>query len=162
MNIGEVCTREVVTAGRRDTVTNAAELMRKHHVGDLLVTDRIADRVLPVGIVTDRDIVIEVVAPRIDPDSLTVGDIMGQKLITARESEGVFEVLQRMRVEGIRRIPVVDQCGGLVGIMTIDDLLEIIAEELSELSKLVSRQKLHEQRTRPAPLSGVSLDRQQA
>jgi len=144
MAVGEICNREVVIAEKTLSVVDAALLMRKHHVGDLVVVEEKAGRRHPVGIVTDRDIVVEVVAAGVNPDALKVGDIMGPEVATVREGEGLFEALRHMRDKGARRMPVVDRDGGLVGILTLDDLLSLLAEEMTELAKLVSRQRQRE------------------
>lgn len=144
MAIGEICNREVVIAEKALSVREAAHLMRNHHVGDLVVVEERGGRKHPVGIVTDRDIVVEVVAPGVNPEALTVVDIMGAKLATVRENEGVFEALRYMRSKGVRRMPVVDGDGGLVGIVTLDDLLSLLAEEMTELAKLVSHERQRE------------------
>lgn len=130
-------------------MVDAAQLMRKHHVGDLVVVEEKDGRKHPVGIVTDRDIVVEVVAAGVDPEALKVGDIMGQEVATVRESEGLFEALRYMRDKGVRRMPVVDREGGLVGILTLDDLLGLLAEEMTELAKLVSHERQREATARP-------------
>jgi CBS domain-containing protein len=144
MAVGEICNREVVIAEKTLSVVDAAQLMRKHHVGDLVVVDEKGGRKHPVGIVTDRDIVVEVVAAGVTPDALKVGDIMGAEVATVRESEGLFEALRFMRDKGVRRMPVVDRDGGLVGILTLDDLLTLLAEEMTELAKLVSHERQRE------------------
>jgi CBS domain-containing protein len=144
MAVGEICNREVVIAEKTLSVVDAALLMRKHHVGDLVVIEEKAGRRYPVGIVTDRDIVVEVVAAGVNPDALKVGDIMGPEVATVRESEGLFEALRHMRDKGVRRMPVVDRDGGLVGILTLDDLLSLLAEEMTELAKLVSHERQRE------------------
>ena len=129
MAVGEICNREVVIAKKALSVVDAAQLMRKHHVGDLVVVEERNGRRHPVGIVTDRDIVVEVVAAGVSPDALKVGDIMSPEVATVRESEGLFEALRHMRDKGVRRMPVVDREGGLVGILTLDDLLNLLAED---------------------------------
>ncbi|MBW8328352.1 MAG: CBS domain-containing protein [Thiobacillus sp.] len=144
MPIGEICNREVVIAEKTLPVIEAARLMRTHHVGDLVVVEQREGRRHPVGIVTDRDIVVEVVAAGVNPDTLKVGDIMGSEVATVRESEGLFEALRYMRDKGVRRMPVVDPAGGLVGILTLDDLLGLLAEEMMELAKLVSNERQRE------------------
>jgi CBS domain-containing protein len=103
---------------------------------------------VPVGIVTDRDAVVEVMATGLDPNTITVGDIMEQELVTARESEGVLETMQIMRYKGVRRLPIVGKSGELIGIVSIDDLLEVLAEEISELAKVVAREQARETTTR--------------
>lgn len=144
MAVGEICNREVVVTGKFETVAGAAGLMRKHHVGDLVVVEERDGRKFPVGIVTDRDIVVEVVAAGVNPEALKVGDIMGSGVATVRESEGLFEALRYMRDKGVRRMPVVGSSGELVGILTLDDLLTLLAEELTELAKLVSHERQRE------------------
>jgi len=145
MAVGEICNREVVIAEKALSVVDAAQLMRKHHVGDLVVVEeKDGSRKHPVGIVTDRDIVVEVVAAGVNPESLKVGDIMGPEVATVRESAGLFEALRYMRDKGVRRMPVVDHEGGLVGILTLDDLLSLLAEEMTELAKLVSHERQRE------------------
>ena len=144
MAVGEICNREVVITEKSASVVDAARLMRTHHVGDLVVVEEKGGRNQPVGIVTDRDIVVEVVAAGVNPDALKVGDIMGSEVATVRESEGLFEALRYMRDKGVRRMPVVDREGGLVGILTLDDLLSLLAEEMTELAKLVSHERQRE------------------
>ena len=148
MAIGEMCNREVVIVERETSLGEAARLMRQHHVGDLVVVESREGGRRPVGIVTDRDIVLEVVAMDLSPESLRVGDIMGAKLVSVRDSEGVFETIRYMRSQGVRRVPVVDAAGWLVGIIALDDLLELLAEEIGELAKLVTRERGREQETR--------------
>jgi CBS domain-containing protein len=149
MSIGEICTRETVFTTRDTTVATAARLMRHHHVGTLVVVEQMnGGRRVPVGIVTDRDVVVEVMATGLDPNAITVGDIMGQELVTARESEGVLETMQIMRYKGVRRLPIVDKDGQLVGIVSIDDLLEVLAEEFSELAKIMAREQARETSSR--------------
>jgi len=148
MSIGEICNREVIIVQRDDTVLQAAKLMRQHHVGDLLVVEERGGRRVPVGIVTDRDLVVEIIAPELDSTVITVGDIMVTKLATVKESNGVFEAIQYMRSKGIRRLPVVDDGGGLVGIVTLDDLLVLLANELGALALLVEREQKNETSSR--------------
>ena len=144
MAVGEICNREVVVTGRSETVVEAAQLMRRHHVGDLVVVEERGGAKIPVGIVTDRDVVVEVVAAGVNPEALKVGDIMGPEVATVRESEGLFEALRYMRDKGVRRMPVVDGAGVLVGILTVDDVMGLLAEEMTELAKLVSHERQRE------------------
>lgn len=103
---------------------------------------------IPVGIITDRDIVVSVIALGLDPSSLLVGDIMTDDLLTTSEDDDVYETIERMRFRGIRRVPVVNKAGGLTGIVSVDDLLEFLAEEMGELSRISSHQQAHEKRAR--------------
>ena len=144
MPVGEICVREVVVASRDTTVQDAAHLMRQHHVGNLLIVDRPNGDGVPVGIVTDRDITISVVAPKLDPAVFTLGDLVTEKLAVAPEDQGVFETIQQMRLKGIRRMPVVDKDGKLVGIVSVDDMIQLLAEEMNELSKLIAHEQARE------------------
>jgi CBS domain-containing protein len=149
MNIGEIATVETICCKRDDSVQAAALMMRKHHVGDLVVVDLDdADERIPVGIVTDRDIVVSVIALGLDPASLQVGDIMSDDLLTTTEDDDVYATIERMRLRGIRRVPVVNAAGGLTGIVSADDLLEFLAEEMGDLSRISSHQQAHEKRAR--------------
>ncbi len=147
--IGEICNREVVIASRNTTVVAGAKLMRKHHVGNVVITDQSNGNRTPVGIVTDRDIVLEVLAQGLDPEKFSLGELMTDDLFTIPESEGIFQAIQSMRTHGLRRAPVVDRKGGLVGIVAVDDLLGLLAEELGELAKLVNVEQAHEAHLRP-------------
>jgi CBS-domain-containing membrane protein len=142
----------VVIAQRGTSVLEASRLMRQYHVGDLVVVDETDGKRVPVGIVTDRDVVLEVVSMELDASVLTAGDIMGLELATIRENDGVFETIRYMRTKGVRRLPVVNSQGALIGIVTLDDLLELLAEEMNELSQLISRERQQETQTRSAPL----------
>lgn len=148
MPIGEVCNREVVFAIRKTNITEAAQLMRQYHVGDLVVVDLVEGKRVPVGIVTDRDIVIEIIGDSLSVDDFTVGDIMRQQLISVQEKDGVIETIRLMRAHGIRRIPVIDGEGGLAGIVSVDDMLDLLAEELTELARVAPRAQAWEVRTR--------------
>src|SRR3989338_2964659 len=148
MPIGEICNREVVIVQRDTTVAEAARLMREHHVGALVVVRQVSGKRKPVGLVTDRDLVVEVLATQLDAEAITVGDIMLPELVAIPENSGVFEPIQFMRAKAVRRLPVVDAQGVLIGIVALDDLLSLLAEELSELSVLVSREQEKETRAR--------------
>ena len=148
MHIGEICTREVVCTDAQTPVAAVAKLMRQYHIGDVIVTRTDGAKRVPLGIVTERDIVLSVVAAEIAPGTLTVGEIMSAQLATAGEEEDVFETIQRMRNIGVRRMPIVDAEGALAGIVSIDDIIEVLAGEMTELARLVSREQLREQPTR--------------
>ena len=148
MNVGEICNREVVFCYRGTPLTEAARLMREHHVGSLVVVvDRLSERV-PVGIVTDRDLTVAVIARGLDPRALTVGDVISEELATVREQDGLPDALRVMRSRGVRRLPVLTHSGALAGILTIDDLLELVAEELDDFIGIVGRERARETRMR--------------
>lgn len=144
MPIGDVCIRDVVVASKETTAREAARLMSENHVGNLVVVEGIGGQRVPVGIVTDRDIVRNVVAEGLDASLFTLGDLMARDLVTVREDQGVFECMQQMRINGIRRMPVVELTGGLVGIISLDDLIQLLAEEMSELAKVIVREQARE------------------
>ena len=125
----------------------AASLMRRHHVGTIVVCKDNRGRA-PVEIVTDRDIVVEVVAPDLRPDTITVGDIMGRKLVTVGDTEDVLKALEIMRHHGVRRLPVVGKGGRLVGLISTDDLVRVLPGELAEIGMIVTRERAHEVATR--------------
>lgn len=148
MRIGDISTGDPICCTRDETVQAAAMLMRRHHVGDLVVIESDGGGNVPLGILTDRDIVLSVVAPGLDPASLLAGDVMSDDLLTAGESDDVYATIEHMRLRGIRRVPVVDASGKLTGIVSADDLLAFLAEEMSELSRIGAWQQSHERRVR--------------
>jgi CBS domain-containing protein len=145
MSIGEICNRNVVVIERGAAVQEAARLMRQFHVGALVVCNEREGLRVPVGLVTDRDLVIEVLGQEVDVASILVGDIMSVKLLIAHESDELWDTLQRMRAAGVRRMPVVDAQGSLQGIVTMDDVIELLADELAQLAKLVAQEQRVEQ-----------------
>ena len=140
MQIGHICSNNVVTCRSNTTVLEAAQLMRRNHVGTLIVVEEVNGMLVPQGIVTDRDIVVVVLAEGLDPKSIKVIDIMKVELMTAVETEDVFETVERMRFKGVRRIPIVDKMGGLVGIVSVDDIWKFLSKEISELADVTTRQ----------------------
>jgi len=108
------------------------------------VVEKVQDAVLPVGIVTDRDVVIEIIAPGLDPHVITVGDIMLPAIFTIEENAGIFDAIRLMADKGIRRLPVVKKDGGLTGIITLDDLLLLLAKEFCSFAKLLTREQQNE------------------
>ena len=149
MSVGEICNREVIVIQRDATVVEAAKLMRQYHVGAVIVVEKRDGRQVPVGVVTDRDLVIEVVATELDENVITVGDIMAQEVFTIKESAASYEAIELMRRRTARRLPVVDDAGELTGILTLDDTLQLLSEELLDLAKLVRYEQKKETRHRP-------------
>jgi CBS domain-containing protein len=135
---------------RRDEhVTVAAQRMRDLHVGTLVVVDEQDGRRIPVGLVTDRDLVVRVLSDSArDVDALVLANVMTSEPVTAREEDNLWDVIKKMRSFGIRRLPVVNDRGGLEGILSFDDLIDLVAEELSDLSTLVSREQKRERETK--------------
>jgi CBS domain-containing protein len=148
MPVGELCNREVIVVRRDASVVEAASLMREYHVGDLVVVADDDERRRPVGILTDRDIVVELVAGKLSYDAVTVGDLMSNDLLTAAEGDDLFDTLRRMRDRGVRRVPVVDKGGALLGILVVDDLLDLLAEQLDTIVSLIGREVRQERARR--------------
>ena len=148
MPIGAICNREVVIIRKDESVMAAAKLMRDYHVGGVVVVEDREGRVIPVGVLTDRDIVVELIARDVPLDSISVEDVMSSDLLSVSENRGISDALQCMRAKGVRRVIVVDDCGGLVGILSIDDLLEILSDELSDLVRLSKKEQNREREIR--------------
>lgn len=148
MNAGELCKRNVVTASRETSISEAAQLMRDKHVGSLVITETREHRVEPVGMLTDRDIVVGVLAENVDPNTITVGDIMTSAVLKVCEQDTILDTARRMRARGVRRVPVVSRQCELVGVLAQDDILELLSEELSLLVRMMSRKAEQEIRKR--------------
>lgn len=149
MNVGEACTRSVVYMGEKESALEAARLMRRFHVGDVVIVRQNNGARLPVGIVTDRDLALEILALEVDPGTVAVGDMVTTTpLVTAHEAEDLDTVLDRMRDHGVRRLPIVDSTGLLVGILSADDTLELLTEGLNDLVQLVTHQRRREEHVR--------------
>lgn len=151
VEVGDICNRNMVTIGAYASLVDAAQLMRKDHVGLLAVTEPMGDghdaRV--IGVLTDRDIVTAVVAKSADPGTLTVGDVMARTPVMVSELHSLGHALRLMRESGVRRVPVVGNRDQLVGVLSVDDVLEALAVELSDVSLAIrSGQKL-ERYSRP-------------
>ena len=147
MRIEEICSRIVVVALPATTVHEGARLLREHHVGALVVIDsRQTSR--PLGVVTDRDMVVEVLAMGIDPAKVTVGDLMSGSIVSVNASEGVLESIRLMQSEGVRRVVVVDNAGALVGIVSFNDLVPYVSEALAGLSNAITGAQSREREMR--------------
>lgn len=148
MAVGEICSREVVFGRRHDSIQEIAQLMRENHVGDLIIVDEEEGQRTPVGIITDRDIVIGVIAEGVGPQEVLAEELMSTPLTTVTDDTGVYETIQVMRGKAIRRVPVVNHEGELLGIASLDDLLELLAEEISALAKISRKEEARERHLR--------------
>lgn len=150
MRVSEICTRKVSTVGPDFPVLEAARRMREAHVGDLVVVDEHATPRKPIGVLTDRDLVVALLARDVDHlHVVAVGDVISGPVITAGTDEDLGPVLHRMRTARVRRVPVVDANGALCGILSIDDVIPALAAELSEIASLVREQLGEEAERRP-------------
>ena len=148
MSVGIICNREVVIVEGSATIPEAAKLMREYHVGNVVVIEERDGLNYPVGILTDRDIIIELIAKEIDINSVTVGDIMSSEIKLARENDDVTDTIKQMRYKGVRRMPVIDERGALVGIVALDDLIDLLAEQLKGLADLIGKEHIREEHAR--------------
>ena len=148
LNAGEICNRIVTVATRRMTVVQAAQRMREQHVGCLVVIDEAGAGRMVAGILTDRDIVTSVVAKAVDANRLTVEDVMTAEVVMALEQDSLADLLAMMRRKGIRRIPVATPEGVLLGLVTMDDVLEILAEQLRSVVLAIESEQVRERRLR--------------
>jgi CBS domain-containing protein len=149
-NVGAVCIREVVVAEATEPVLELARLMRHYHVGDVVIVTRRGDKRYPTGMVTDRDIVVDALVTSLDGISeLLASDLVNRPIVSVREDLSIDDALEIMRKNGVRRAPVVDQDGALVGILAVDDLVELFATRLAELSTLFARERRIERGVRP-------------
>ena len=148
MFIGEICNRNVVIATRDTSVTELAQLMREHHVGSIIITEAQNECNIPVGIITDRDLVIELLSKDIDTKSISAGDVMSNELVSVRDTNHVYDTLKLMRGKGIRRMPVVNDENVLIGILTVDDLLDVVISELDDIVNIVAIEQKREKHLR--------------
>jgi CBS domain-containing protein len=158
MRVGEVCKSRVVTIRGHEELVAAAQRMREQHVGFLVVVEpvvqdrsepegRLGER--PIGVLTDRDLVVTVMAREADPRTLKVEDVMTRRPVTVREDETVVDATAKMRGIGVRRLPVVSRAGALVGILALDDVLDCVADELENIVGSIRQEQRVERAVRP-------------
>lgn len=147
--VRDVANRDVVTVKPTTTLAECATLMRADHVGSVVVVDTGRMDGKPVGVVTDRDIVLEAVAQSLDPNALTAGDVMSVPVGVVREDDDVVDALARMREHGVRRLPVVAPNGALAGIVALDDLLATLSQQLADIADVCAAERTREGETRP-------------
>jgi CBS domain-containing protein len=154
LTAGDVCIRIVSVAYPELSIDEAARVMRDQQVGSLVVVEeRNAAARQVVGILTDRDIVTQVVAAQKDPQTMRVADVMSSAVVTAREDDTVLELLGAMQRKGVRRVPVLGAGDRLVGVAAIDDVLAVIADAMGALAGAVGAARRHEQTTPGTTLS---------
>ncbi|MET0659293.1 MAG: CBS domain-containing protein [Steroidobacteraceae bacterium] len=146
MNVGSYCHHRVITVHPQMDLAAAAAHMRSNHVGLLVVVN--PGELRPVGVLTDRDIVVQVVARNLSPAMITVADAMTRDVVIAHNEEPLTMISHRMRSTGVRRVPVVDDKGALVGIVASDDILDILATILSNISSATHKEQSVERRSR--------------
>ncbi len=146
MDVATTCRRHVVTAAPTDTLPTLAQKMREYHVGCLVVVEEEAGVARPLGIVTDRDLVVLVLARELDSktSSVTAADLMAQPIVTVNASASMLDALNLMHDAGVRRLPVVDDSGGLVGMLALDDAVAALAGHLRLLAQVAGAEQRHE------------------
>jgi CBS domain-containing protein len=150
MKVGSICRREVVTVTPNIDLVAAAQVMRERHVGLLVVVEPEPDTTYgrPIGVLTDRDIVVSVVARGADPKVLTVADLMKRYPAMVDEADPLEQALHTMRRMGVRRLPVVGSAGMLTGVVALDDMLTVLCGEGSEVVNTVRNEQRNETRLR--------------
>ena len=147
--VKDIAVHAPATALASETITTCAKRMHAEHVGCLIVVEKNDGSQFPVGMLTDRDIAIEVVAFGLDPNALTAGDVMSEKPAVVEEDDDLLDVLARMRERGARRLPVTRPDGALAGVIALDNVLEALGEQLDGMIGVLKAQQTRELRTRP-------------
>jgi len=149
LTAGDLCIRETVVVPPSLALQEAARVMREQHVGALVVVDETPRGRVPVGMLTDRDIVTAVVAKEISLHGLRVADVMADNPLTAREGDSLLDVLSAMQRRGVRRVPVTTESGLLAGVLALDDMLGAVAEQLRGVVAAIEAGRRREERLRP-------------
>jgi CBS domain-containing protein len=149
MKVMDIATHHVVTVSPTATIVEAARLMREHHVGTVVLVETTRSIRAPIGLVTDRDIVVGAIAQGVDNlADIKVADIAAHDLVVADADREISEVSRLMLASGVRRIPIVNSTGALVGIVTYDDVMAWMADEIADFGRLFARQRRRERKAR--------------
>ena len=148
MSVNTVCNHNVATIDLDEDFVKAAERMRQTHVGNLIVVERRGAYEFPVGIITDRDIVVGIIAKRISPESIKGSDAVKPNLVTVHKDSGIEAALREMRRAGVRRAPVVGDEGELIGVLSIDDVIDHLAVQLGHIAEIIRLEQHIESRER--------------
>ena len=144
MNVGQICSRNVVSVPASASLDDAAKLMLDHHVGAVVVTKAPIDQPVPAGIITDRDIVRAQLERTSDLTRTCVRDVMTPDPLVLNEEDAIEDAIRKMRARGVRRAPVVTSHGLLAGVVSTDDLIAHLAAELAGLARVLEQQPRHE------------------
>jgi CBS domain-containing protein len=148
MKAVDICRKPAVTVKAGTSLIEVARLMRTSHVGSVVVTDNNGGR-KPVGIVTDRDIVVEVTAMGLDASNMTAGDIMTRSPAVSESGDDALWALKIMRDRGVRRLPVVDAKGDVAGLLAFDDLVQHLGNTLGDVAQVIGTERTVEGARRP-------------
>jgi CBS domain-containing protein len=144
-SLDQLYEKNVVCLNSKSTISEAARLMAENHIGDIVITDETDGAVIPVGIVTDRDLVINSIAKDLDPKIVRLSEVMTKRIVTASEDDDLSSLVKLMTDEGISRLPIVDTVGSLKGILSSKRLFQFFAESLCELSSISVQQQSREE-----------------
>jgi len=144
MRIQDICTHRVATIGAGDSLIEATAVMRERHVGNVVVVEEIDDKRKVVGIVTDRDLIVSVVAAGLSPETLLVSDVMSKPVYCCGGTQDVFDAVAIMREQGVRRLPMLDEQGSLAGIIAADDIWIALSNQLKILGEITVRERIGE------------------
>lgn len=136
MSLGNLCRREVVVVNQGTPIEEAVKFMEEKNIGSVIVVGGGK----PLGIATDRDILLRVVNKGLDPEKSSVDDVMTREIVTLKEGMGLFEALEQVKGKGIRRFPIVDARGNLKGIMTLDDIIYLLGKEMADVASIIERE----------------------
>ncbi len=137
MGLVKCCREQVVTVSLDTPAVDVARIMGEKNVGSVVV---ISGDNRPAGILTDRDLTVRVMAQEKNPGRVRAEEIMTKDVITFQDSMGIYEAIRKMTDEGIRRMPVVDDAGKMIGIVTMDDMIRMLGEEMATIAKNIEKQ----------------------
>lgn len=136
MTVYACCQTNVVSVKPDATVQFVAGLMKEKNIGCVVVTDNHR----PVGIVTDRDIALRSATLCDEPETALIESIMTRDPMIIRKDTGIFDAIQEMKTLGVRRMPIVDSGGRLVGLLTVDDLIRLLAREMADIARIIGKE----------------------
>ena len=139
MKTSDLCRKDVVAVAGTASLTAVAKAMREAHVGSVVVVGDEGRK--PIGIVTDRDIVLEVVAMGLDPATMTAAEVMTSSPVVAQPGDDALRALKTMRDRGVRRLPVVDAQGELAGILAFDDLVQHVGTAIGDIAQVIGTER---------------------
>jgi CBS domain-containing protein len=145
-SLDQLYEKDVVCLKASNTVFDAAKEMLENHVGDVVVVEEKNGKTVPVGMVTDRDIVISSIAKKLNPESVLLSEIMANNIVTASEEANLSDLIKCIYDEGVSRLPIVDSSGTLKGVLSSKRLFQYLAQGLCELSSLSVQQQQREEK----------------
>lgn len=141
MFVGQYCDKKISTLTQDSSILDAAKVMRKNHVGEVIIVENKMGNTIPVGLITDRDIVVEILAMEIDIETINLGSVMCIELITVNYDSSLNKALEIMQHYGIRRAPVVGNDGGLIGIINIEAVIKVVSQDMAKILKLFNNER---------------------